>query len=146
MSNVPDNIPNEGVPAGAPTENVPAGVPTEVPAENVPTAQPTARPTAQSKPSQQPLPELFNLADAVRAINSYYEHEFPKLTFNTPQQITDGCIAEFIDTSLSATVASARVRIRNQLTLNNDNGEMMLRVHLSDMSFSRPSVPLGRGK
>lgn len=106
--------------------------------------QPTQQPTQQVQDVA--VKEFFNLGEVVRSINSQYEREFPKLTFNTPQQITDGCVAEFIDASMGVTVATARVRIRNRLIINNENGEMFLQVQLSDLSFSRPSVPVGLKK
>ena len=110
-------------------------------------AQSTQQSTQQSAQStQQSAQEFFNLGEVVRSINSQYEREFPKLTFNTPQQITDGCVAEFIDASMGVTVATARVRVRNRLIINNENGEMFLQVQLSDLSFSRPSVPVSLKK
>lgn len=97
---------------------------------------------AQPSATQVPQPEFYNLAEAVKAVSTFYEREFPKLSFNTPAQITDGCVVEFIDTSMSVTVATARVRVRNRLIVNNENGDMFLQVHMSDLAFSRSSVPV----
>lgn len=89
-----------------------------------------------------PPPEFYNLTVALQMISANYERDFPKLSFNTPHQIVDGSVAEFIDTSMGVTVATARIRIRNRLVVNNENGELSMVVHLSDMTFARPSVNL----
>ena len=104
----------------------------------------TDTPTAQSTPNAQTAQpvqqEFFNLGEAIRAIVKNYEREFPKLTFNTPAQIIDGCVVEFIDASMNVTVGTARVRVRNRLIVNNENGDMFLQVHLSDLAFTRSSM------
>lgn len=104
------------------------------------TDKPEAAPAVT--PAVTSTPDFYNLAETIKAISKFYEREFPKMSFNTPAQITDGCVVEFIDTSMNVTVASARVRIRNRLIVNNENGDMFLQVHLSDLAFSRSSVPV----
>lgn len=101
---------------------------------------PQTEQAAQTAQAAAPVQEFFNLGEAIRAVVKQYEREFPKLTFNTPVQITDGCVVEFIDASMNVTVATARVRVRNRLIVNNENGDMFLQVHLSDLAFSRSSM------
>jgi uncharacterized protein with HEPN domain len=103
-------------------------------------AQTVQAPQTEQTSAQAPVQEFFNLGEAIRAVVKQYEREFPKLTFNTPAQITDGCVVEFIDASMNVTVATARVRVRNRLIVNNENGDMFLQVHLSDLAFSRSSM------
>lgn len=89
-----------------------------------------------------PATSLYNVSTAVQIIAKHYEREFPKLSFNTQSQITDGTTVDFIDTSMNVTVATARLRFRNKLTINNETGDMFISVDLSDMSFTKPSVNL----
>ena len=113
------------------------------PSDPAPTtfADAAAATSAPMTTPQQP-PEFFNLTVALQMISANYERDFPKLSFNTPHQIVDGSVAEFIDTSMGVTIATARIRIRNRLVVNNENGELTMVVHLSDMTFARPSVNL----
>jgi hypothetical protein len=118
----------------APAEAAPA--PVEAGASPAPTE------TQPAPPAAVPAPELFNIAEAFKMVSKHYERDFPKMTFNTPQQITDGCIVEFVDSSMGVTVATARVRVRNRLVVNNETGDMFLLTQLSDLAYSRSVVPL----
>jgi hypothetical protein len=100
---------------------------------------------AESTPAPQSV-ELYNIAVAMRTIAAHYEREFPKLTFSTQSQIVDGCVAEFVDTAMGVTVATARIRFRNKLIVNDQSGDIFLAVELSDMSFTKPSLNLSTKK
>ena len=97
------------------------------------------------QPAAQPekVPEFLSLTEAIALITKQYERNFPKLTFNTPMQIIDGGVAEFIDASMNVTVATARIRIRNQLIVDNKSGIMYMAVQLSDLTFSKPQINVG---
>lgn len=110
------------------------------PSDNIAAAQPNDANT-QTAASQPPTPpEFYNLAVALRMISNHYERDFPKMRFNTPAQITDGAVVEFVDTSMDVTVATARVRVRNMLNVNNSTGDMSMVVHLSDMTYTKTGV------
>lgn len=139
-----DNIAQEPV-----TPPVSEPQPSEVPVAQVaaPT-QPAQTPPPQA-PAPQPSPpqpaqppEFFNLADALRMIAKYYERDFPKLSFSIPAQIIDGCVIDFVDGAMGITIASARLRVRNRIIVSNETGDMFLQTQLSDLAFSKSSVPV----
>lgn len=90
--------------------------------------------------SHVPIDNMFNISQACGLIASHYKRCFEHLRFTPPMQITDGCIAEFIDEQLKITVASVRMRIRNKCYIDKIDGEMRLQVHLSDISFTRAQL------
>lgn len=100
---------------------------------------PVSSPPQETTPAEA-VPEFYNLKVALQLISAHYERDFPKLSFNTSHQIIDGSLVDFIDTSMGVTVATARIRIRNRLVVNNENGELTMVVHLSDMTFARPNM------
>jgi hypothetical protein len=88
------------------------------------------------------IPEFFTIAHAIRCTSEYYGRDFKTLNFSPPSQILDGCVVEFIDPTMGVTVSTARLRTRNFISLNKDTGDMLMPCHLSDLAFTKPSVPI----
>ncbi len=79
--------------------------------------------------------EFFNIYDVHNAITKHFDRPFKKLLFVAPSQITDGCIAEFYDDEMKVTIATCRVRFRNQYSVDIKTGNITVSVDLSDLSF-----------
>jgi len=88
-------------------------------------------------------PEMFNLHQACKLISAYYERSFKRLKFIPPAQIIDGGVAEFNDEVLKIVVATCRIRVRNNLHISQETGELKMDICLSDLAFQRGGVELG---
>ena len=89
--------------------------------------------------------EYFNLHEICELISRHYGRGFKRLSFSPPMQIVDGCIAEFIDDDMKVIVASARMRFRNRVHVDKENGQMRLEIMMSDLTFKRSSLELSVG-
>ena len=99
-------------------------------------------PLDQSSAPKQQAAEFFNVRQVLEAIALHYERSFKSLEFTPSPQMTDGSSVEFVDPKMKVVLATARLRYRNRLVVNNETGEMHVAVALSDLVFGRPSVTM----
>jgi hypothetical protein len=93
----------------------------------------------------QPTREYFNIHEACELIAQHYGRGFKRLSFSPPMQIVDGCVAEFIDDDMKVIVAAARMRFRNRVHVDKENGQMRLEIVMSDLTFNRSRLELSVG-
>ncbi len=110
------------------------------PADNIADVQqssPTTAPQAvQSTSTLAPTSiPTYNVYTARAEIIKYYDRQFKKLLFVVPSQVIDGSAAEFYDDEMKITVATCRIRFRNQYSVDTKTGDLALSVELSDLSF-----------
>jgi hypothetical protein len=101
-------------------------------------------PEVQIQP-EKPLTE-FNLVQACQAISRHYKRAFKALDFVSPHQFTDGSVAEFVDQEKNELVATARLRHRNQMTVDKVTGNMSIQTYMTDLSFKRDTLTITIGK
>jgi hypothetical protein len=116
---VPNPAPNPAPNSAAPTSDVP---PTTAQKESV-----TVNPNI-----------LLNLKQVREVVSAKYGREYPKLTYQFPSQITDGCVVDFVDPQVGSTIGSARLRVRNAAVVDS-NGNMLVLTSFSDLSFIKDS-------
>jgi hypothetical protein len=85
---------------------------------------------------------LFTITSACQKIALHYDRSFKNLQFIPSMQITDGCVAEFVDEEHHMTVASCRMRFLNRIRVDRNTAEMTVEVLLSDLSFVRAHLSL----
>ncbi len=84
----------------------------------------------------------LNILQAKLAIMKHFDRSFKQLLFLPPLQMVDGSVASFIDGEMKITLATCRVRLRNQMIINRETGDIMIDVGLSDLTFSASYVNL----
>ncbi len=98
----------------------------------------TDSPATDSLPAPQTTPintPTYNVYTAQAEIIKHYDRQFKKLLFVAPSQVIDGCIAEYYDDEMKVTVATCRIRFRNQYSVDTKTGDMAIVVDLTDLSF-----------
>lgn len=100
-----------------------------------PTAEEIA---AEAKPQ---VHDLFGLLQACELIAKHYNRGFDHLKFTPAMQIIDGCVGEFTDVD-SKVVATARMRFRNRVNIDKNNGHMSLDIELTDLTFTSSFVEM----
>lgn len=139
------------------TDNVAEATPAEVAdamktaADTTTTDAPTTQTTSTTQPTDKKatntqqtsdVPQFFNIAQACDSIVAKYDRGFKHLKLNMPMQFVDGGIVEFIDDEMKVIIATARMRFRNRLNIDKENGTMHVEVWLSDLSFERAHLDL----
>ncbi len=100
---------------------------------------PPANPAETAKPVEAVgNPNEFTIIQACKLIGAYYKRDFKDLQFTGPMQFIDGGVCEFVDNG--TVVATARMRFKNQMTVDNKTGAMMVPAYLTDLAFRRDSI------
>jgi hypothetical protein len=83
---------------------------------------------------------MLGVKEVIAAINKYYMRE-TSTRISLPNQIVDGGVADFVDSLLGVSYATARIRFTNNLTLNQETSQLFIELVFSDIVFSRPAPP-----
>jgi hypothetical protein len=89
-----------------------------------------------------PPKEFYNLVEATEVISAKYNKSIPDIRFTPASQIVDGCTVEFSNDATGAILASGRLRFRNKLHIDNSTGELLVQVHISEITYSRNYVTI----
>lgn len=96
---------------------------------------------AKNDPTTAPKLTMMNISQACEIIAAKYKRGFEHLKFTLPAQVFDGCLVEFIDSDLHVIVATGKLRFISHVSINSD-GELILLLKVSDISFERPFADL----
>jgi hypothetical protein len=106
--------------------------------DNIAAPQPPADPRAK-------IPEFFTIPQALQCISEHYGgREFKSLNLVASPQLHDGSVIEFNDPIMGVSVAYARLRPRNSVSINKDTGDMFMPCMLSDLSFGKSTVSVAQ--
>ncbi len=82
----------------------------------------------------------LNIMQAKIAIIKRFDRSFKQLLFLPPLQMVDGSVASFIDGEMKVTLATCRIRLRNQMVINRETGDITIEAGLSDLTFNASYV------
>jgi hypothetical protein len=86
------------------------------------------------------IPAEFTVIQAVRFIGDHYNRSFKNVRMNVPHQLVDGGVIEFLDADQELLVATARLRLKNAVSVDDKTGLMSIPALLSDLSFKRDGL------
>lgn len=116
-------------------EKEPATPPPEV--ANAANAANATNTSTDGSTSPAPAHEL-SVIQACHLVGTYYKRDFKDLQFVGPMQFTDGAVVDFVDNG--TTIATARLRLKNCLNVDNKTGNIMVPAYLTDLAFRREGV------
>lgn len=84
----------------------------------------------------------YNIMQAANAIAKHYSRSFKNLRFVAPNQFVDGGVVEYLDGDLNCVIATARLRMRNRVSVNEKTGTISVEVDLTDLSYGKPTIDI----